>query len=290
MADNKAPRTSIQLLLLQTYLSFKLFCQANNLKFVAAGGTVLGAIRHRGLIPWDDDIDVYMPRADYNRFLALKESLAETDYEIVDPRDKDYHCMMAKYVYRNSTLWEFKDIVFPMGVYIDVFALDYDDGPYEEALKRRMVFNKQGTLFCISAIDRSFSTIFKQFSCGQISKGLWYLYQKCVLRPLRPLFKRTVLSYPSINSGEWLVALSGASGKKDVYKAEWFDGVITYPFEDTTIDVPTGYDAYLRHMYGDYMQLPPEEKRVSHHPHFYLNLERRITQSEVQELLESSVD
>lgn len=285
MQDQQA---QFKALLMQTYKSFKSFCEANNIQFVAAGGTALGAVRHNGLIPWDDDIDVYMPRADYNRFLALKESLAGTDYEIVDPRDKDYHCMMAKYVCRNSTLWEFKDIQFPMGVYVDVFALDIEDGTYEEALKRRMAFDKQGELFCISAINRPFSTIFKQFTNNQFSKGLWYLYQKCVLRPLRPIFKRVVLGYPHKNSGEWLVALSGASHKKDVYKAEWFDGVIAYPFEDTTIDVPTGYDAYLRHMYGDYMQLPPEEKRVSHHPHFYLNLERRITSEEVRVLLRNN--
>lgn len=277
-------------ILIQTYKSFKYFCEANDLKFVAAGGTALGAIRHKGLIPWDDDIDVYMPRADYNRFLSLKESLADTDYEIVDPSDEDYHCMMAKFSYRNSTLWEYKDIPFPMGVYVDVFALDIEDGTFEEVLKRRMSFNKQGELFCISAINRSFSTIFKQFASGQFSKGLWYLYQKCVLRPLRPFFRRTVLSYPRKTTGEWLVALSGASHQKDVYKAEWFEDVITSPFEDTTIDVPMGYDAYLRHMYGDYMQLPPEEKRVSHHPHFYLNLERRITQDEVRELLERAVN
>lgn len=275
-------------ILIQTYKSFKAFCEANNLKFVAAGGTALGAIRHKGLIPWDDDIDVYMPRADYNRFLSLKESLVDTDYEIVDPRDKDYHCMMAKYACRNSTLWEYKDIPFPMGVYVDVFALDIEDGSYREVLKRRMAFNRQGTLFCISALQRTWSSIGVLFAKGQISQGLWQVFQKCVLRTLRPCFRHTVLGYPDKQFGEWLVALSGASGKKDVYKAEWFEGVVSYPFEDTTIEVPTGYDAYLRHMYGDYMQLPPEEKRVSHHPHFYLNFERRITKHEIQELLRKS--
>lgn len=271
--------------LLQTYNSFKSFCAVNNLKFVAAGGTALGVVRHKGLIPWDDDIDVYMLRTDYNRFLALKESLVNSDYEIVDPRDKNYHCMMAKYVYRNSTLWEFKDIPCPMGVYIDVFALDYETGKYEDVLKRRLAFNLQGTFFCISAINRPYSAIFGQIVNRQITKGFWYLFQKCLIRPLRPYFRRTVLSYPVLQKGEWLVALSGASGKKDVYKAEWFDGVVSFPFEDSSIDMPIGYDAYLRHMYGDYNQLPPKEKRVSHHPHFYLNLDRRISTKEIQELL-----
>lgn len=272
--------------LIQTYKSFKSLCEANNISFIAAGGTALGAVRHGGIIPWDDDIDVYMPRVDYNRFLALKESLASTDYEIVDPRDEDYHCMMAKFAFRNSTLWEYKDIPFPMGVYVDVFALDYEDGLYDKVLKHRMDYNRQGTFFCISAIQRSWSSIGSQFAHGHLSKGLWQLFQKCVLRPLRPSFRKTVLGYSNKTSGEWLVAYSGASGKKDVYKAEWFEGTQAFSFEDSIIEVPIGYDAYLRHMYGDYMQLPPEEKRVSHHPHFYLNLKRRITQDEVEKLLE----
>lgn len=281
--------TQFKSLLFQTYKSFKSLCEANDLKFVAAGGTALGAVRHQGIIPWDDDIDVYMPRADYNRFLTLKESLTGSDYEIVDPRDEDYHCMMAKFAYRNSTLWEYKDIPFPMGVYVDVFALDFEDGPYDKVLTQRMDYNRQGTLFCISAIQRSWSSIGSLIAKGHLSKGLWYLFQKCVVRPLRPSFRKTILGYSIKTTGEWLVAYSGASGKKDVYRAEWFIGTQTFRFEDSTIEVPTGYDAYLRHMYGDYMLLPPEEKQVSHHPHFYLNLERRITQDEVLELLESTV-
>lgn len=272
-------------ILMQTYKSFRNFCLEHNLTYIAAGGTMLGAVRHKGLIPWDDDIDVYMPRADYNRFLALKSSLASTDYEIVDPRDKGYHCLMAKYSCKTTTLWEFKDIQFPMGVYIDVFALDNDDGNYEQALKRRMHFDKQGRYFCISAINHSFTSIFEQFAAGDFSKGLWYFYQKCVLRPLRFFFRRTIISYPDKNKGTWIIAYSGASGNKDVYKAEWFEEVIPCPFEDSIIDIPIGFDAYLRHMYGDYMQMPPKEKQVSHHPHFYLNLERRITSDEMADLL-----
>lgn len=272
-------------ILIQTYKSFKSFCETNDLKFVAAGGTALGAVRHQGIIPWDDDIDVYMLRADYNRFLALKESLAGTDYEIVDPRDKDYHCMMAKFAYRNSTLWEYKDIPFPMGVYVDVFALDYEDGPYETVLKRRMNYDRQGALFCMSAIQRSWMSIGLLIVQGQISKSLWQLFQKCVLRPIRPIFRKTVLSYSEKTSGEWLVAYSGASGKKDVYRSKWFEKMIPFPFENTSIDVPIEYDAYLHHMYGEYMLLPPVEKRVSHHPHYYLNLERRITHDEIRQFL-----
>lgn len=274
-------------LLIQTFKSFQDFCQLNHLTYFAAGGTALGAIRHKGLIPWDDDIDVYMPRKDYNRLLELKESLVGSNYEIIDPRDEGYYCLMAKYSYRNSTLWEYKDIPFSMGVYVDVFALDFFDGTREDALKQRKHFDKHGALFRIGTIQRSWKSIGLQLVQGQFSKGLWQLFQKCVIRPLRPFFRHTILSYPKVSSGEWIVAYSGASAQKDVYRAIWFEETKTFPFEDTTIEVPSGYEEYLRHMYGNYMQLPPEEKRVSHHPHYFLDLERRLSVEEIVSVLKS---
>lgn len=273
-------------LLLQTYKSFKHLCDANGIRFFAAGGTMIGAVRHGGMIPWDDDIDVYMFREDYEKFLSLKASVSDSDYEIIDPLDNGYYCAMAKYSHRSSTLWEMREIPFLLGIYIDVFVLDFEEGSKEEVERRRMKYVQTVDLFRLSAIRRSWREIGSSLLQLQIGQSFWYLFQKCVLRPLRPWFYRRVQWWPGKIKGEWMVAYTGTSLQKDVFRTEWFEGPTKeYPFEDTTIPVPQGYDAFLRHMYGNYMSLPPIEQQVSHHPHFYLNMERRITEAEAKALI-----
>lgn len=263
-------------LLIQTYKSFKALCEAENIKFFAAGGTMLGAVRHGGMIPWDDDIDVYMSREDYEKFLALKHKISDTDYEIIDPTDEGFFCAMAKYSHRHSTIQEMEFIPFLEGVYIDIFVLDYEEGTYEEVVARRMNYLKSVDLYCMSAIQRPWSNIGAAIIHGEISKSLWYLFQKCVIRPLRGWFTRRILWWPGKIAGEWMVAYTGTSLQKDIFRSEWFvNGTTDFPFEDTTIPVPNGYDASLTHQYGDYMKLPPAAKQVSHHGHFYIDLEGR---------------
>ena len=90
-------------LLLQTYKVFAKFCADNGISYFAAGGTLIGAVRHHGFIPWDDDVDVYMKRADYDKFISLRDQLANTAYEIIDPSNNGYYCAMAKFSHRYST-------------------------------------------------------------------------------------------------------------------------------------------------------------------------------------------
>ena len=99
-------------LLLQTFKAFVKFCKDNGIQFFAAGGTMIGAVRHRGFIPWDDDIDVYMKRCDYDKFINLRSQLDGTNYEILDPSLDGYYCAHTKFSHRYSTLWEFQGIPF----------------------------------------------------------------------------------------------------------------------------------------------------------------------------------
>lgn len=277
MQSNEVFQARIKELLLQTYVSFKSLCEANDIKYFAAGGTMIGAVRHHGMIPWDDDIDVYMFRADYEKFLSLKSSLSNTEYEILDPSTSGYYCTMAKYSHKHSTIQEMRDVPFLMGIYIDVFVLDYEDGAYEDVVSRRMKYVKSADLFCMSAIKRPWGKIFFHLIHGDFRKFLWQLFQKCVISPLRPWFYRRVLWWPGKNEGEWMVAYTGTSLQKDVFRSDWFvNGMTDYKFECTSIPVPNKYDAFLTHMFGDYMSFPSKEKQVSHHPHFYINLDERV--------------
>ena len=128
-----------QQLLLKTYKSFLEFCKKNNLVFFAAYGTMIGAIRHHGFIPWDDDIDVFMLRKDYDRFVDLRKTLTGDQYRISIYLDGDNPYPFAKFYTTEGTIWEYSQFPFIMGPWIDVFPIDegdIDDDKANEALER----------------------------------------------------------------------------------------------------------------------------------------------------------
>ena len=97
-------------ILLKTMKAFIAFCKEHDIEYMAAYGTILGTIRHKGLIPWDDDIDVFMTRENYEKFLQFKKDVFKTGYEIIDKNDKGYYLPFAKFCDANSTIWEKKEI------------------------------------------------------------------------------------------------------------------------------------------------------------------------------------
>lgn len=107
-------------ILCNTMKSFINICKEHNLQYYACAGTCLGAIRHKGMIPWDDDIDVLMPRSDYDKFLALKQKLQGTGYEIVDSNNQFYNQWFAKFSDANTTIVEITDFPIVFGVYDNI--------------------------------------------------------------------------------------------------------------------------------------------------------------------------
>ena len=99
-------------LLIKTMSEFIKVCDRNGIEYIGAYGTVLGAIRHKGLIPWDDDIDVFMTRENYEKFLRLKKNLVGSGYEIVDLDDKGYYLPFAKFCDSQTTIWEVENLPF----------------------------------------------------------------------------------------------------------------------------------------------------------------------------------
>ena len=271
-------------LLLQTYKVFDNFCKERGIHFFAAGGTMIGAVRHQGFIPWDDDIDVYMKRPDYDRFISLRNDLEGTDYEIIDPGTEGYYCAMAKFSHRNSTIWEFKSIPFVLGAYIDVFVLDFEDGPFDEVAQQRMSYSKKVDLFYVCSNRYPYKEIFQRLFRGNLKLFLRHVFQRLFMTGIHKFLVKSILRHPNKAQGEWLVAYTGTSGDKDIFRAEWFSDSASFPFEDTRVDVPIGYDEFLTAMYGDYKTLPPIDQQLSHHALFYYNIDRRLTKDEVEKL------
>ncbi len=271
-------------LLLQTFKAFALFCNGNDIHFYAAGGTMIGAVRHHGFIPWDDDVDVYMKRPDFDRFISCRNQLCGTAYEIIDPSNEGYYCAMAKFSHRNSTIWEFQSIPFVLGAYIDIFVLDYEDGPYDMVVQQRMNYSKKVDFFYVCSNSYPFKKICQQLIRGHLKMCLWYISQRLFMKSIHQFLVKSILRHSSKEQGEWLVAYTGTSGDKDIFRAEWFSDSVSFPFEDTCVDVPVGYDEFLTAMYGDYMTLPPIEQQSSHHALFYYNINRRLTKDEIDKL------
>ena len=245
---------------------------------------MIGAVRHQGFIPWDDDVDVYMKRPDYDRFIALRSQLDSTKYEIIDPMTDGYYCAMAKFSHKASTIWEYQSIPFVFGAYIDVFVLDYEDGSFEDVERKRRSYAKKVDLFSVCSNDHPLKEIKHLFFARNFQKALWYIFQKVFLKPYRSYLKNQIVTQPDKRDGKWLVAYTGTSGEKDIFRSEWFSDSISCPFEDTSVDVPSGFDAFLTAMYGDYMSLPPAKEQKSHHALFYYNMDRRISKDEMKHL------
>ena len=237
-------------------------------------------MRHHGIIPWDDDIDVFMTREDYEKFCSFRGNV-DGHYDIMDINDKNYWLLsLAKFVDTDTTLWEHESLPLVLGVYIDVFPLDETSS--ENSLTYKADYDKYSLLVARSMMRHPIKQLLRGLvhPCSEIEM----LKDIFVHRHNASLYRTqydSLVQKLKMQRGNYFVSYDGPYGVGEIMHKEWFAKTVSLPFEDMTIEAPIGYDSILRKLYGDYMQLPPENKRVSHHSHYFLDLNKRWTLEEI---------
>ena len=257
----------IQKVLIEDYIVINKICEENNLLLYVTGGTCLGAVRHNGFIPWDDDIDLAMPRKDYNKFTEVSQNYLPS--------------YMKLKMNKISKCYRIADTRFP--VKVDDFVSDLQLEQDEEAflyIDLQAIDGASNNKLCcyIHSVRVIFHRVcYKLCNPSKIHMEPWRKkvvnLAICLFHKLPVLFNdedklysryiSSMVRYDYYKS-KYCANYYGKYGLKDVYPREWWGKGITHAFENTYVRIPVNYDKYLRSIYGDYMNLPPERERVTH--------------------------
>lgn len=246
-----------QAALLTLLHEFDRVCRQLQISYTLFSGTMLGAVRHQGFIPWDDDLDVLMLRDDYERFLAQAHTVLNQEKFFLQKEFSEHWPMFfSKLRLNNTTCLETyypKDLETHQGVYIDIFPCDR---ARSSGLGRKIQFLASKIVIAKSLWQRGYVTS---------SKKKKHFMAVCRVLP-RKLFLK-IARGGTDKSGYVHTFFGGASSySKNVYPREYFATVETMPFENGEFSVSTHSHELLKILYGDYMQLPPpEERRIKQH-------------------------
>lgn len=272
MESNTKDVRKIQDKLLEILLYYKDFCDKHDLKFVLAGGTCLGAIRHKGFIPWDDDIDVFMLRDDYEKLYKLWNVYADTDrYECVRSNDiiNIHHTAMeikdcnTTFINHHSV-----DLDINQGLMIDVIPLD---GVADGSLSR-LIQIMDSMMYCCFNFQRlpehkgrlTYNATKIALAIFKSPRTRYKIWKHCERR----LSRYRIADHKLVASfGEGLKIM------RQLFPKEWFLEPGKAMFEGYEMPVPANTDEYLKISYGDYMKLPPVEERVLRHDTVFIDLE-----------------
>ena len=253
---------------LQVMKSVAALCDQLNLRYYLAYGSLIGAIRHEGFIPWDDDLDIWMPRADYHKLIAyFEENQASVEplrlFSIYN--NPDYPYMISRISDCRYEVVTENEASYGLGAFIDVYPMDGMGNCEEEYTALKNKASRYSSLCFLSTRLRCEKGNTKS-KLKLLVKYPAFLYAK--LRGKRYFMDKLEAMEKNCDyDGSAYIGclVWGSDGIKCVFPREWFEQSVDVPFEGCAFKAPVAYDQVLRRLYGDYMKLPPEEDRIGHH-------------------------
>ena len=262
----------------QTELSilkdFAAVCEEHGLTWFAIGGTTIGAVRHDGFIPWDDDIDVAMPREDYEKLLVIMERDHGDKYRILNTEHYENFPLMTTRICLKGTRFKeyaLRDIKAPLGIFLDLYAYDKVSDKPAQARKQAWDAWFWSKLLILRSIPHpvlpmgGLKAKIIQLICGAVHMVLKGMHVS-KLKIYKKAYEATT-RYNHLKKTERLNYICDTSPYVSTYYVKDIFPLQKHVFEDMEVYLPKNYDRNLKGMFGDYMQLPPEDKRKSHYPY-----------------------
>ncbi len=238
-------------------------CDSNNLDYFLIGGTLLGAIRHKGFIPWDDDLDIAMPRDAYDKFISLCYSQLSDEYILDSFENNSGYWLPFIKIRKKNTIYEEKAISakrnIPKGVWVDIFPLD------NVKYSKSMIQMLQAKLvkYIMGYIGRKQGYI---QASSSVKKNILFNFFRFINIPIAFKIQHKIMTIWNDQETRYFVNLGSQYNyvKQTIPKDKYYPPV-KVEFEGKLYNAPNDWDYILTRIYGDYMQLPPVEKRTSGH-------------------------
>lgn len=264
-----AEQKKINRVYLDLLQEFDQLCKKNGLTYWLSYGGLIGAVRHKGFIPWDDDIDLMMPREDFDRLQAMtQEDFGAAAPYFLQNLTTEPHCLQSLIRFRRSDTSDIRNYdllyvkehpkapIYNMGINLAIFPIDIIPGTKKkEVLQKKITYLLRGISYRTNEPDPN-----KPLQHKICSAVVRLVGTKRFLTFFHSMYRRF-----NTDGSDTLQIYDGLYDSPQRFSAEIFEQTLYLPFEDITVPVPKGYDTFLRSAYGDYMQLPPIENRVPGH-------------------------
>lgn len=252
-----------QLKQLEMYVYFKDFCQKHGITFFFCGGCCIGTLRHGGFIPWDDDIDVFMPRDDYERLYELWQKEEDNSrFELLRTTPERFcgNIFMTLVDKHTTCIKPYqKELDIPHGYPLDILPLD--GCPEGFARKKQKLYALVYSLFCAQVVPQTHGK-----AVSLAAKALLGIFRgQRVRAKIWQYCERKMTKYRIQDCEKITELCSGPYYMRNEYPKRAFESAVYKPFEGIDSPIPVGYDEYLKMAFGDYMTLPPKEKQKPHH-------------------------